>query len=150
MIDDPNFADEFYNFLTGRVSTAIARRLQRNFKESGLDITAEQWSVMYFLWEREGLSQQDLATLTYRDKPSISRLISNLEKQGFLRRVCCPNDKRSNKIYLTSKGRNMKPRCMLQAEKTISEALQGIDARSMNQAQQLLGPVFLNIKWRAS
>lgn len=146
MIDDPNFADEFYNFLTGRVSTAISRRLQRNFKESGLDITAEQWSVMYFLWEREGLSQQDLATLTYRDKPSISRLISNLEKQRLLRRVCCPNDKRSNKIYLTAKGRNMKPRCRLQAEKTISEALQGIDARSMNQAQQLLETVFLNIK----
>lgn len=146
MIDDPNFADEFYNFLTGRVSTAIARRLQRNFKESGLPVTAEQWSVLYFLWETEGLSQQDLARLTYRDKPSISRLISNLEKQQLLERVCCQDDKRANKIYLTSQGRKIKQRCMLQAEKTISEALQGIDARSMNQAQQLLETVFANIK----
>ncbi|MGO1595561.1 MAG: MarR family winged helix-turn-helix transcriptional regulator [Sphingobacterium sp.] len=146
MIDDPNFADEFYNFLTGRVSTAIARRLQRNFKESGLNITAEQWSVMYFLWETEGLSQQDLATLTYRDKPSISRLISNLEKQELLVRACCPDDKRANKIYLTPRGREIKERCMLQAEKTISEAVQGVDARSMLQAQELLETVFSNIK----
>ena len=47
------YHDEFYSFLTGRVSTAIGRRLQRNFKLIGLNITAEQWSVLYFLWNAE-------------------------------------------------------------------------------------------------
>ena len=121
MINETSYASEFYSFLTGRVSTAIGRRLQRNFKESGLNITAEQWSVLYFLWESEGLSQQEIAKLTYRDKPSVSRLISNLEKQKILIRVNSEGDKRANQIYLTALGHKLRDKCMLQAEKTISE-----------------------------
>ena len=146
MITETRFADEFYSFLTGRVSTAIGRRLQRNFKESGLNITAEQWSILYFLWDSEGLSQQEIARLTFRDKPSVSRLISNLEKQKILVRVNSSGDKRTNQIYLTALGHKLKDKCMLQAEKTISEAMNGVDKKSMQQAQQLLEIVFNNLK----
>ncbi|MGJ1204007.1 MarR family winged helix-turn-helix transcriptional regulator [Sphingobacterium lactis] len=146
MINETSYASEFYSFLTGRVSTAIGRRLQRNFKESGLNITAEQWSVLYFLWESEGLSQQEIAKLTYRDKPSVSRLISNLEKQKILIRVNSEGDKRANQIYLTALGHKLRDKCMLQAEKTISEAMKGVDKNSMAQAQQLLEIVFNNLK----
>ena len=146
MTNEISYASEFYSFLTGRVSTAIGRRLQRNFKESGLHITAEQWSVLYYLWESEGLSQQDIAKLTFRDKPSVSRLISNLEKQKLLVRVCSSRDKRANQIYLTAQGHKIKDKCMQQAEKTISEALSGVDRVSMQQAQQILEIVFNNLK----
>ena len=37
---------ELYSFITGKASTAIARRLQKNFKLSSMDITIEQWSVL--------------------------------------------------------------------------------------------------------
>jgi len=144
--NENNYASEFYSFLTGKVSTAIGRRLQRNFKESGIQITAEQWSVLYYLWDSEGLSQQDIAKLTYRDKPSVSRLISNLEKQKILVRVSSSGDKRANQIYLTAQGHKIKDKCMLQAEKTISQALEGVDRKSMQQAQQILEIVFNNLK----
>ena len=140
------YANEFYSFLTGRVSTAIGRRLQRNFKEVGLNITAEQWSVLFFLWESEGLSQQEIARLTFRDKPSVSRLLSNLEKQKLLVRVSSIGDKRSKQIYLTALGHKIKDKCMLQAEKTIAEALCGVEKESMQQAQRILETVFNNIK----
>ncbi len=140
------YHDEFYSFLTGRVSTAIGRRLQRNFKLIGLNITAEQWSVLYFLWNAEGISQQELARLTFRDKPSVSRLISNLEKQKLLVRVNGSGDRRMNQIYLTAQGHRIKDKCMAQAEKTISEAMSGVDTESMRQAQALLEIVFNNLK----
>jgi hypothetical protein len=65
---------ELYSFITGKASTAIARRLQKNFKLNGLDITIEQWSVLYHLWKEDGLNQQELCNATFRDKPSITRL----------------------------------------------------------------------------
>jgi DNA-binding MarR family transcriptional regulator len=71
---------ELYSFITGKASTAIARRLQKNFKQSGVDITIEQWSVLYHLWKQNGLSQQQLGDATFRDKPSITRLVDNLGK----------------------------------------------------------------------
>ena len=71
---------ELYSFISGKASTAIARRLQKNFKLSGIDITIEQWSVLYHLWKDDGQSQQQLCEATFRDKPSITRLVDNLEK----------------------------------------------------------------------
>ena len=68
---------ELYSFITGKASTAIARRLQKNFKQSNVDITIEQWSVLYHLWKEDGLSQQQLCDATFRDKPSITRLVSS-------------------------------------------------------------------------
>jgi DNA-binding MarR family transcriptional regulator len=54
--------------------------LQKNFKQANLDITIEQWSVLYHLWKEDGMSQQQLCDATFRDKPSITRLVDNLEK----------------------------------------------------------------------
>src|ERR1700741_3866100 len=61
---------ELYSFITGKASTAIARRLQKKFNAAGLNITIEQWSVLYHLWKKEGRSQQELCDATFRDKPS--------------------------------------------------------------------------------
>ena len=46
-----------------------------------MNLTIEQWSVLYQLWKEDGKSQQELCNATFRDKPSITRLIDNLEKQ---------------------------------------------------------------------
>src|ERR1043165_8340224 len=83
---------ELYSFITGKASTAIARRLQRNFKQSGVDITIEQWSVLYHLWKQEGLSQQQLCDATFRDKPGITRLVDNLEKIRLVKRMPSKED----------------------------------------------------------
>src|SRR6478672_6496889 len=96
---------ELYSAITGMASTAVARRLQKNFRKSGLEITIEQWSVLYHLWKEDCLSQQELCNRTYRDKPSITRLIDNLEKQKLVKRSSSRNDKRINLVCLTDAGR---------------------------------------------
>jgi hypothetical protein len=55
MLDQDLVSQEyFYNFLTGKYSIAVMRRLQRNLKEARLNITSEQWSIMYNLWVERG------------------------------------------------------------------------------------------------
>ena len=93
---------ELYSFVTGKASTAIARRLAEEFQtERGLRITIEQWSVLYHLWKQDGLSQQELCNATFRDKPSITRLVDNLEKLQLVKRVASEDDRRINRICLT-------------------------------------------------
>jgi predicted transcriptional regulator len=43
--------------------------------------------VLYHLWKEDGRSQQDLCNATFRDKPSITRLVDNLEKLALVKRV---------------------------------------------------------------
>ncbi len=95
---------ELYSFITGKASTAIARRLQKKFNNAGLPITIEQWSVLYHLWKQDGMSQQELCNATFRDKPSITRLVDNLEKLQLVKRVASSEDRRINLICLTKTG----------------------------------------------
>lgn len=136
---------ELYSFITGKASTAIARRLQRNFKQAGIDITIEQWSVLYHLWKEEGRSQQQLCEATFRDKPSITRLVDNLEKQKLVRRVPSKDDRRINLIYLTKDALTLQEKTMALANKTLNEALEGVTNGQIAIAREVLQIVYDNL-----
>jgi DNA-binding MarR family transcriptional regulator len=136
---------ELYSFISGLASTAIARRLQKKFNVSGLNLTIEQWSVLYHLWKEDGRSQQDLCNATFRDKPSITRLVDNLEKLALVKRVADAKDRRINKVYLTANARKLQESSMLLAEETLNEALEGVPAAQVDLCKQVLQKVYDNL-----
>ncbi len=146
MDKNPIEATEFYDFLTGKAYTALSRRLQKNLREAGIEITSEQWSILYALWEEEGLTQQELAQRTFRDKTAITRLIDNLVRRTLVIRVTDDSDRRTNLIYLTKSGRHLKEKCMHQANKTLAEALHNVDAAHTQTAKETLRQVYINLK----
>lgn len=137
---------ELYSFITGKASTAIARRLQKNFKQNGVDITIEQWSVLYHLWKQDGLSQQELCNATFRDKPSITRLVDNLEKLKLVKRVSSKEDRRMNLIFLTDTAKNLQDKTMDIANQTLNEALEGVGQEEIELAKIVLQRVYDNLK----
>jgi DNA-binding MarR family transcriptional regulator len=137
---------ELYSFMTGKASTAIARRLQKNFKQAGVDITVEQWSVLYHLWKADGMNQQDLCNATFRDKPSITRLVDNLEKLSLVKRNASKQDRRMNIIALTEEGRELEEKCMEIANTTLNEALEGVTNGQIEIAKEVLQMVYDNLK----
>ena len=137
---------ELYSFITGKASTAIARRLQKNFKQRNVEITIEQWSVLYHLWKQDGLSQQQLCDATFRDKPSITRLVDNLEKLKLVRRVPSKEDRRINLIYLTPTAQQLQEETMELASQTLNEALEGVPAAHIDIAKATLQMVYDNLK----
>ena len=136
---------ELYSFITGKASTAIARRLQKNFKLASADITIEQWSVLYHLWKQDGLSQQQLCDATFRDKPSITRLVDNLEKLKLVKRVASKNDRRMNMIYLTKEAQDLQVLTMELANKTLNESLEGVTNEQIEIAKMVLQKVYDNL-----
>jgi DNA-binding MarR family transcriptional regulator len=137
---------ELYSFITGKASTAIARRLQKKFNTSDLNLTIEQWSVLYHLWKEDGKSQQELCNATFRDKPSITRLVDNLEKLVLVKRVPSDSDRRINKVYLTKQGQKLQEETMLLAEETLNEALEGVAPEHINLCKEVLQKVYDNLK----
>ena len=136
---------ELYSFITGKASTAIARRLQKNLKQANVDITIEQWSVLYHLWKEDGLSQQQLCDATFRDKPSITRLVDNLEKLQLVKRVASKDDRRINMIYLTKEAQDLQEKTMLVANQTLNEALAGVTNGQIEIAKEVLQTVYDNL-----
>lgn len=136
---------ELYSFISGKASTAIARRLQKKFNGEGLNLTIEQWSILYHLWKEDGLSQQDLCNASFRDKPSITRLVDNLEKLGLVNRVADKQDRRINKIYLTKAAQKLQEQSMGLAEETLNEALAGVPPEHVALAKEVLQKVYDNL-----
>lgn len=137
---------ELYSFITGKASTAIARRLQKKFNAAGLNITIEQWSVLYHLWKQEGISQQELCNATFRDKPSITRLVDNLEKLNLVKRVASENDRRINLIFLTKQAQKLQEETMQLADETLNEALITVPPERIDVCKEVLQIVYDNLK----
>ncbi len=136
---------ELYSVIMGIASTAVARRLQKNFRNAGLDITVEQWSILYHLWKEDCLSQQELCVRTFRDKPSITRLIDNIEKQDLVKRVADKSDRRVNLVCLTQKGKGLQDVTLEIANTTLNEALLGVAKDDVELTRQVLQKVYNNL-----
>lgn len=127
-------------------STAVARRLQKNFRKAGLEITVEQWSVLYHLWKEDCLNQQELCNRTFRDKPSITRLIDNLEKQQLVKRITSKEDRRINLVCLTDAAKELQEMTVEIANQTMDEALIGVNKTDIETVKKVLQQVYDNLK----
>lgn len=95
-----------YSFLLDRTARRVKQYAQKRFKELGFEITVDQWLVIKNLYEREGLNQSELAELTFKDHPTLTRIIDLLCKKGLTERQMHPQDRRSFIIILTPAGKS--------------------------------------------
>jgi DNA-binding MarR family transcriptional regulator len=136
---------ELYSVINGMATTAVARRLQKNFRNAGLEITIEQWSVLYHLWKEDSLSQQELGLRTFRDKASITRLIDNLEKLGLVTRVASTTDRRINLVCLTDAAKPLQEMTYHLANQTMNEALSHITKEEIEIVKSVFQRVYDNL-----
>jgi transcriptional regulator, MarR family len=101
--------------------------------------------VLYHLWKEDGKSQQELCNATFRDKPSITRLIDNLEKLNLVKRVPDDKDRRINKVYLTRAAQKLQDETMELAEATLNEALEGVPPAQVELCKEVLQKVYDNL-----
>ena len=135
-----------FAILNGKVSAAINRKLHRNFRQGGLEISPEQWTVLIFLWEKDGVTQQELCNATFKDKPSMTRLIDNMERQHLLVRISNKKDRRTNLIHLTRTGKSLEGKARHIANETLKQALEGITPDELEISQEVLRTIFFNAK----
>lgn len=134
-----------FPIINGKVSMAINRMMYRNFRKRNLQITPEQWTVLAFLWQEDGVTQQMLCNSTFKDKPSMTRLIDNLVKQKLVSRAASKQDRRSNFIHLTELGRGIEQDATEAVKETMDAALEGIDEEGMKRLRNVLALIFGNI-----
>ena len=82
----------------------------------------------------------------FRDKPSITRLVDNLEKLNLVKRVASENDRRINMIFLTKQAQKLEEQTMELAEETLNEALDTVPAEKIEVCKEVLQIVYDNLK----
>ena len=138
--------DEVFTILTGKISTAINRTFLRAFALEGVNISTEQWSFLACLWQKDKVTQQALCTLTLKDKPSMTRLIDNLEKRNLVIRVADHNDRRINLIHLTDAGMTLQAKATEIVQKIASKTLNNITDEELNICRSVLKKIMTNLQ----
>ncbi|NND79030.1 MAG: MarR family transcriptional regulator [Maribacter sp.] len=118
--------------------------LQALFNEHGLDLSKEQMVILKKLHEHNGLNQNELASLTFRDKSSMARLLSKMEKKNHIHREQSEEDKRINLVFLTDKGRSMFKQTRPVLEKLISTMEENITMEEKKMMIKILKKVQFN------
>jgi DNA-binding MarR family transcriptional regulator len=90
----------------------LAKVHQRGFSlfKEQLDpynITPPQFSLLAFLWQRDGLSQAELSEKSQIDRTTMGGLIDRLTKEGLVQRLPHPEDRRAYRICLTARGKGL-------------------------------------------
>ncbi|TGV04077.1 MarR family transcriptional regulator [Flavivirga rizhaonensis] len=91
----------------GKTVKIIDYAFQEFLKYKGLDLTKEQMIVLKKLHDKNGLNQNELAFLTLRNKSSLTRLLSKMERKNYILRKQSTKDKRVNNVYLTQLGKEI-------------------------------------------
>lgn len=65
---------------------------------------------LFALYQQDGLTQEKLAASLNIDKSTTARAISKLEKAGYVMREKNKDDLRANRIFLTPRAKELKPR----------------------------------------
>ncbi|MBQ0030836.1 MAG: MarR family transcriptional regulator [Paludibacteraceae bacterium] len=134
-----------FALLSGKVTNAVNRTLSQNLKENNIEISPAQVSILYTLWREDGLTQKQLSDYTAKDKPSITRLLDNMEKIGLIARKQDKTDRRTNRIFLTKRAGEVKGTIRKATVEALQEGLKGMNDKDLGDVQRLLKMIYSNI-----
>lgn len=117
----------------------MAHRLLQRYLQIQIEpygITLGMWYFLRALWEEDGLTQRELSKRIGTMEPTTLSAIQSMLRQGLVRRVRNKTDRRKLHIYLTAKGRNLRPTLLPFAGAVVATATHGL---SSGKIREILG-----------
>jgi DNA-binding MarR family transcriptional regulator len=130
----------------GRTAKMLDYHHSRKLKENGFDITKEQWVLLRILSHHNGVSQNEVACISNRDKTSMTRLVNTMEKKNLIARIPSGEDKRINLLYLTTQGEKLLEDTNSLVEGLMSEIKEGLTQEEIYTIISGLKKIQSNIK----
>jgi DNA-binding MarR family transcriptional regulator len=130
-------------FIIYRTALAMKGAFERTLKEQGFDITPEQCGILSLLREEEGLSQKEIGTILFKDKPNISRMLDILERKRLISRQA--TDRRRYAIFLTEEGKQLIDKVHPLKLQLGEKILKGLLTREIEALETILDKIYRNI-----
>ena len=131
--------------ILGMAHTAMFRHLAKRMKEKNLPVTPDQFRVLTYLWQNDGLQQSELALCTDRNRANVTRIIDILEREGVVLRKDDPYDRRVFRIFLTDLGRQLKDETAECAFRSIEDSLVDVSDEDRATTLSVLRKIIQNV-----
>lgn len=116
-------------WLANRSSKVFSSVLDSHF--AALEVTRVQWMALYYMNRNPEQKQTELAERLNCKSAALARLLDRMEKDGMLTRSVNAENRRSNRIELTEKGRRLCAEGTAIAERFMDDVIFGISEQRL-------------------
>jgi DNA-binding MarR family transcriptional regulator len=95
--------DDFLPHLVARLAYQLNGDLVEKLRIEGINVT--RWRILAVLAMGEGITINEIIDRAMMQQSALSRALTSMVKEGYVRRVVRRDDARCTGIYLTDKGR---------------------------------------------
>jgi DNA-binding MarR family transcriptional regulator len=129
-----------------RLSFMLRSELQHRIKAEGHDLTAEEWALLMVLWRDGAMTMGKLASITLRDRTTVTRVVDRLVTKGLLQRSSEEGDRRQVVIQVTPLGHQIQPSVAGAVVPLVEKAGQGIAGEELELALSVLKRMVDNLE----
>ena len=136
------------NIINHRISMLallMKRQVIKIIADNNLEITPEQWVVLFYLWQENGLSIGEIAIRSKKDFANVTRIVDKLIKMEYVTKEKSTKDGRIFHIFIQPKADYIKndiQNCWKQASDI---ALKEISISEHQQLTKILAKIENNI-----
>ena len=135
-----------YSYLLERTARRIKQYAQQKFSAGNFNITVAQWLILKNLDNDRYLKQTELAELTGKDTPTLTRIIDLLCKKGFTERVVHKTDRRSFTVHLTANGKQLLNELSPKVDDIRMKAWEGLSEDDYEDLKRILNKIYQNLE----
>ena len=98
------------------------------------------------LYEQDGLTQAELCKRINVEQPTMANTLNRMERDGLIKRVADPADKRRARIHLTDRAKEMQSGLMEKARAVPARALAGLPSADQDKVFGLIAQMIDRLK----
>lgn len=110
-----------------------------------LGLHTGQELVLVQLWDDDGLRHSDLAQRIGVAPPTVTKVLTGMERAGLLRREADSQDARASRVWLTERGRSLRDPVEQLWQAVEGVVLRGLDRSERDLVQRALARMLDNI-----
>ena len=128
-----------------RTTRLVKLNFHKKFKNAGLSITPEQWVILDMLNTKDGISQSEIAEMSFKDAPSISRIVDVLVNKKYVERRNSADDRRKFEIYLTEEGFRLVQKTIPIVNDLREKSWKNLNEKDYQEFLRIINQVFTNM-----
>jgi DNA-binding MarR family transcriptional regulator len=141
---EPFDREQSLGYLVNRLARQFQQRLETRLAAHG--VPSGQFPLLLVLWEKEGLTQSEIARCLNFEQPTIANTLKRMMRDGLAFTTPDPANRKQVLVYLTDKGRNLRTPLTAEAQTVNAEAGAALSPEEATALQQTVSKLIEH--WR--
>jgi len=134
-------------FLITKIKQLHSRALAQCISDKGIDaFSGEQGKILFVLWQKDKVTQKELASETGLAKNTITVMLEKMEKNNLIRRITDENDKRKSLVILTDYAKSLKKSFDEISDEMLKKVYKGFSEEEIDKYEGYLHRIIRNLE----